>query len=603
MSQIHRLSRIWKAALSGRSLDARVRLVPRAAAGLVALLLTFAIAGELLAARRLSDLQRDTYPALHETRDLSSTLAAIHGELSVPTSTPASSASTDSLAGRFHAIARDSRSPGVASADIWFNGYFADARRAAGPTAAATELAAYRALAAELSAQTALAEQQIADGFASARSIQSVIAWTLAIAGIGTLVMLTMLGIASSESVDETLDDLTETVDAAAAGEERAAPPAEESGAAARLHGSLRRLAHQVRANSDTAHALAAGAFRRAAHARIPEDPTGRALALLATNMEAIVSSARCIARGDLRDTVTPQSPDDAFAHAHVAMAHRIAAMLGEVDATRSSIAATIEQMRGDAAALAATTTEDTDRLRRTVDRLTAIALQAEANAARGTTLAERAAESDEMLRRGTTALEASHSGLRDAVGKSASVQRLARDAGLLAVRAATAAGRARGAAADAGSLDDDARTLAKQAAAATRDIVHTVIDGSHHAYAAGVAIDRVAIAVQDGNSFVRDVSLASRAQSDELMAIDEAIVQIHGTTVRNADTARTLLSRVESLSSQSRRLDSMLGRLRRTTHPAVAALDPRASAPQLVLHKTPPHAHVLFPKLALTGQ
>lgn len=601
MPQIHRLSRIWKAVLSGRSLDARVRLVPRAAAGLVALLLTFAIAGELLAARRLSDLQRDTYPTLRETRDLSSTLAAIHGELIAPTTSPASNAAVDSLAERFHAIARSSSSASVASTDVSLNAYLADARRAPGPTVAPTELAAYRALAAELSAQTALAEQQIAEGFASARSIQSVIAWTLAIAGFGTLLMLTMLGIASSQSMDDTLDDLTETVDAAAAGEERSESLAEETGAATRLHAAIRRLAKQVRANSETAHALAAGAFRRAAHARIPEDPTGRALALLATNMETIAASARCIARGDLRDTVTPQSPDDAFAHAHVAMVHRIAAMLGEVDAARSSIAATIEQMRGDAATLASTTNEDTDRLRRTVDRMTAVALQAEANAARGTTLAERAAESDEMLRRGTTALEASHSGLRNAVGKSASVQRLAREAGLLAVRASTEAGR--GAMGGGGSLDDEARALAKQAAAATRDIVHTVIDGSHHAYAAGVAIDRVAIAVQDGNSLVRDVSVAARAQSNELIAIDEAIVQIHGTTSRNADTARTLLSRVESLSSQARRLDSMLGRMRRTTHPAIAALDPRASAPQLMLHKTPPHAHVLFPKLALTGQ
>jgi methyl-accepting chemotaxis protein len=341
--------------------------------------------------------------------------------------------------------------------------------------------------------------------------------------------------------------------------------------------------------------AVAAGDYRSAARTREPSDPIGLALSQLSTTMESIATAAQRVSRGDLSADVTPQGPDDAFGHAQAAMHRRIGTAFTDLDATRHSIAALIDGMRDDALALAAATNEDADRLRRTVDQLAVVTLEARSQSARGDILAERASENAAMLQQGTSAFDASQEMLREVVRKSAVVQRLARNASQLALRSTNAG---------AAELQADARALAEQAAAATSEIIRMVVEGTEHAHESGVAIDRVAIALQDGTTLVREVSTASAEQSSALVAIDEAIVQVHGTTSRNADMARQLSSRLDTLASQARRLDALLRRFRRTPSTwGTPALLEELAVTGPVLFRTPPHAQTAFTRLAMAGR
>jgi methyl-accepting chemotaxis protein len=604
MQRTDQLPRAWKTVFAGRSLDSRIRLVPRAGVVLVALFFSIAMVGQSIASGRLAALQRDDYPALRETRELATLLGSAQAELDATSRDGSGLGRADSLAARFHAISRLSQPAGVSAIDRAFGSYYLSARRAALGTAGSDDAtvagdaevrAMYRQLQARLLADITAGEQHVASTLASAASLQSLVSWTLALCGMVAALLLALLGLAATVSISGSIDEITRTVDTLVAGELGTRISDTERGSLGRLNASLRRLARQMRDNSATAHALAAGDYRSATRTREPADPIGLALSQLSSSMEAIAMVAQRVSRGDLGGEVTPQGLDDAFGHAQAAMHRRVGAAFSDMEATRHSIASLVEQMRGDALALATATGEDADRLRRTVDHLAVVTLQARAQAARGDVLAERTSENALMLQQGTSAFEASQEMLREVVRKSAVVQRLARDAARLAVRSTSA---------EAADLQEGARALAGQAAATTSEIIRVVVEGTEHGHTAGVAIDRVAIALQDGTALVREVSASTASQSRALVAIDEAIVQVHGTTSRSADMARQLSSRLDTLASQARRLDALLRRFRRTPSTwGTPALIEELAVTGPVLYRTPPHAQSAFPKLAMAGR
>lgn len=599
MSHAVNVSGVWKAMLSTRSLDARLNLLTRAAAAAVALVLLLALGGQTLAASRLGSLQRESYPALRDTRALATTLAALRDALAAGSSDAAAAARADSLAGRFHEIAGSSRVPGLAAADAKLAVYVVQARRTAegitmssdaDASSAVAALAAYRQIEAQLATSASAAEQDVAAAIAAADRVQRAIMLLLAIAGAFALLVLVTLGAATVRSIAAWTEGVAGTVDGLARGELAVLARSFEEGEAGQLSAALRRLARQLRENSETAHALAAGSFRRATRAVAPKDPMGLALAQITSNMELVATSAQRIARGDLSVQVVPQSEDDTFGQAHASMTRRIVTTLRDVEATRQSIATTIEAMRGDAASLASDTSADADRLRRAADRLSALALRAAADATRGDALTERAGEREAMLEQGAAAVQASLNVLRKVLQRSESVQCLARSSGLLVVR-------------DGGPRDDEARALAARAVAAAGDITRLMIEGSEQGYESGVAIDRVALAAREGTALVRELGDASRRHAVELHAIDEAVVQVHATTTRSADAARQLASRLDALASHARTLDAVLRRVDKGRAPVIRART-LAGDPKLgpVLYRTPPHTHAVFPEMAVAS-
>jgi methyl-accepting chemotaxis protein len=247
-----------------------------------------------------------------------------------------------------------------------------------------------------------------------------------------------------------------------------------------------------------------------------------------------------------------------------------------------------IDAMRGDAAALASSANIDADRLRRTEERLVTVGVQARSDVVRGSVLAERAVESESMLTAGSLAMQASLDGVGGVLRSADAVQDLARKAGLLAVRAAVSPS---GTGDDAAVLHAaEARALATDAAAAGSTITRIMIGGTECAYEAGVAFDRVALAVKDCTSLVREIGATSLRQASELQEIDAVVSQVTRTTSNSAETARQLVHRLDALAAHARRLEATVRRASHargasiiTVSQAVAA--PLRTAPPVVAH------------------
>lgn len=576
MSTNDRRPGVWKAAPAA--------LPPRAATAGIMLVLAVAAAGELRSAARIETLQRDAYPALLDARALTGTLAAVRAEQQ-RAGTPGHAARLDSLGDAFHTVARAAHGGALTAIDTRFDEYLDQTRRSAlgivssdesGISAPAAE-AASRVLDAELSAATQRAERDVAESIAAANAQQSYMMMALIVSGAIALLLVAALAWGQRAARAAWIDGLAETVDALAAGDLSVVIRDSADASAGRLGASLRRLARQLRDNTEAAQALAAGAFR-GVRPSASCDPLGVALAQLSQSMTEIAVTSQRVARGDVGVVVTPRSPSDAFGVACAAMLRRVVTTLDEVERARVEMMGMIDAMRGDAAALASSANIDADRLRRTEERLTSVSVQARSDVMRGTILTERAAESGAMLTAGSLAMQSSLEGLAGVLRSADVVQDLARKAGLLAVRAAVVP--AGGIEAAAVLHATEARALATDAAAAGATITRLMIGGTEHAYEAGVAFDRVAIAVKDSTSLVQEIGAASQRQAAELHEIDATVSQVTRTTSNSAETARQLVHRLDALAAQARRIEATVRRASRSRSAGVIAVAHVVPAP-----------------------
>ena len=601
MSTRLRFAASWNALLSGRTLDARLRLIARTAAGMVALAFTIVIAGQLLQARRINDLQRVGYPALRDSRALGSTLAGVREQLAAAPRAPEAIDRADSLAARFHAIARSSSIAPLAELDRRFGDYYMVGRAAAvqadaSPTAREASRIAEAGvgeLASQLAAEERAATHTLDEDVAGVAALHEVVLRALGATAVAWLALLTLLAVVARGAVTASVDEIADAIDAVRGGRMPLIPE-EESGAAARVHAALRRLARLSDDNMESARALASGAYREVLHAYPVTDALGHALTQIAANMDAHAAAAHRIARGDLRAAVTPQSDDDAFGHAQAAMLRRVTDSLADLDATRAALEQAVVVLGADVAGLATAAAVDAEALRRTLDRVAKLTVQARIQADRGAALTRRADESERMVRQGASAFAQAHADLKAVVGRSEAVQQLARSTSLLAVRARERMEPGH-------PLDDEARALAAEAAASSRIVTRARIDGSERALESAVSIDRVAIAVRDGAALVHEVSAASLEHADQLTGIDDALVQLHGDTTRRAEQARGIGARIDGVMQQVRRLDTAIRRFRRPGPPRATATDAVLTGP--TLYRTPVHAPAVLPMMALAGR
>jgi hypothetical protein len=110
-----------------------------------------------------------------------------------------------------------------------------------------------------------------------------------------------------------------------------------------------------------------------------------------------------------------------------------------------------------------------------------------------------------------------------------------------------------------------------------------------------------VALAVRESASLVREVSVASHRQAQELTALDDAIVELHGSATQRADHARGLVLRADQLAQQARRLDTAIRRFRRPGSPRLATTDAVLTGP--TLYRTPTRHPVVLPMMAMASR
>jgi methyl-accepting chemotaxis protein len=264
----------------------------------------------------------------------------------------------------------------------------------------------------------------------------------------------------------------------------------------------------------------------------------------------------------------------------------------------KQSIAATTEVMRTEVEELIAGTGDDTEQLRRAADRVAQMALQAHANASRATTLEERSQDTVAIVREGASAIQSSLEALKEVCRKTEIVQDLARNAGLVAANALSTPADADAAQESMRTTANEVRELAAKAASVRAELNRLTMVGVDAAGESHLILDRMGDGVHETRYLVRELTSMSRSQAAELLAIDESVSEAHAAARRNAATARQLASRVESLTSHSRRLDALLRRFQKGVGPAMPA---RTIGP--VLYRTPAGAVAPQPMLAVVAK
>jgi methyl-accepting chemotaxis protein len=321
--------------------------------------------------------------------------------------------------------------------------------------------------------------------------------------------------------------------------------------------------------------------------------------------MDELATAAQRVARGDLTAPAEVPAPTDTLGQANAAMARQIVSVVQEVAAMKRSIAAAAEAMQSDAEELVSGTRLDSEQLRRAADRVSQITLQAHATATRATTLEHRSLDGAAIVRQGASAVHGSIDALREVCRKSAIVQELARNAGLVAVGAVSQASAAESAQQGVGAVEDEVRRLAAQAVEVSSELHRLSQAGVGAADESHLILERMGDSIHEGRSLVRELTATSRSHAAELLVIDEAVSEAHQLARRNAATARKLAGQVDSLASHSRRLDALLRRFHRGRVAATTSRVREPSGP--VLYRSPASAFTPTParrpRLAVIGK
>ena len=387
-----------------------LRSCVRRAASVVALVLLAGFAGQLAAAARLESLASGAYPALVDARALQATLADIRTELADREHDGVRTLRVDSLADRFHLLARRAAlsSPSSEALDATFSTFLAAARRVQGAgtldalvTEGPRDDRAYAQLAGLLARHVTSAERVVEVDLAAASRLQWLVGAAMALAGTVALALLALLGTLALRSVTQWDADLARRLDAVALGDAAVVGGRIET----RVDDALRRLTRQVRDHGDAADALARGAFDRAARASRRRDRVSIALAALTTTMHERATSAARMARGNPAVALASDPVSDPLSRAHSAIAERMVVTCRDADTLRRGIQGLVVAARDDVAALASSAGVDAERLRRTEEQLAVVTLQARADAVRGEALTrgERAAGHTDVTTRART--------------------------------------------------------------------------------------------------------------------------------------------------------------------------------------------------------
>jgi methyl-accepting chemotaxis protein len=410
-----------------------------------------------------------------------------------------------------------------------------------------------------------------------------------------------VLGRTTAQSVSATLAGAADLIDRIAGGDFGLTLPASGDAAVERVHLSLRSLVRTLRANAEAAESLAGGAYRRVAPPQGVGDRTGIALSRVAGYMDEMATRAHRIARGDLSAAASTPAANDTLGRANAVMVGQIVAVLREAEAMKHSIAATTEAMRSEVEELVAGTAWNTEQVRRGADRVAQIALQANASANRAVRLEERSTDGAAIVRESASAAQGSIDALGAMCRRAEIVQGLARNAGLLAVSAVSTASQGGSAGLGVEAVEEEVRQLATQAASMSVEINRLSLAGVAAAGETHLILDRMGDSIHESRYLVRELTATSRSHAAELLALDEMMSEAHQTARHDAGTARQLAWRVESLASQSRRLDALLRRFHKGGAVATTARAWEMAGP--VLYRTPSSSHARPVRLAVVGK
>ena len=300
---------------------------------------------------------------------------------------------------------------------------------------------------------------------------------------------------------------------------------------------------------------------------------------MVAGPLNEAVSVAQRVAGGDLTADIAVGSRDETgmVMRSLRDMNHGLAQLVGQVRGSTDAIATASAQIASGNLDLSARTEGQASSLEETaaaVEELTATVRHNADNARLANQLAHSAssvaAEGGKVMGDVITTMEAISAASRKIVDIIAVIDGIAFQTNILALNAAVEAARAGEQGRGFAVVASEVRSLAQRSATAAKEIKHLIEDsvsqmnsGTVLVQQAGNTMEQVVASVRQVSDVVEEISASSVEQRSGIEEINKAIVQIDGTTQRNAALVEEAAAAAAALQEQAAQLGTVVSRFR----------------------------------------
>ncbi|HEV3166734.1 MAG TPA: methyl-accepting chemotaxis protein [Isosphaeraceae bacterium] len=273
----------------------------------------------------------------------------------------------------------------------------------------------------------------------------------------------------------------------------------------------------------------------------------------------------------------------------------KLSSVVGEIRTTTTSVSTASRQLNSSAQQLAQGAHEQAATLQEIVASLSSVNSSVGRNAQHAKETAKTANQASSEAEKGGEAVQETVVAMRQIAQKITIVEDIAYQTNLLALNAAIEAARAGAQGKGFAVVAGEVRKLAERSQAAAQQIGELAGSSVAVAEHAGQLLERVVPMIRDTSGLVQEIAAASHEQMSAIQEINVGLKQLDEVVQQNAAASHELATTSDDLTSQSSRLQQMVGFFRIST-----STDTHYDHPQITTsaspHRLPPSSSRRLP-------